>query len=155
MAPKYKRDIIGNINKHQEKVLYPFYVCCLFILAGIVLLAYLLLQHPFFSHANDYRALLANQITSLKLIIVGIGFLIVITFFSLIFWAHYISNRILGPFDRIISDLDKVLLGKRKKPLTVRKGDEMFQELLQRVNRLIEKANKAGSEGTEALNEDE
>lgn len=57
----------------------------------------------------------------------------------LIFWTLYISGRYLSVHERIIHELDKVLDGKENGPLKVRNGDEMFEELVKRVNALIEK----------------
>ncbi len=56
----------------------------------------------------------------------------------IIFWTLRVSGRYFGAYERIIKELDQVLAGKRKEPLKARKGDVIFEELLKRVNILIE-----------------
>ena len=58
---------------------------------------------------------------------------------AVIFWTFRISNRYLGPYERVINDLDDVLSGAKKGHIMTRKGDVIFEELLKRINALIEK----------------
>jgi len=55
----------------------------------------------------------------------------------LIFWAYNISNQILGPYERIVRELDLIISGQGRKLLKVRRNDEMFAELVERINVLI------------------
>ena len=57
-----------------------------------------------------------------------------------IFLTYYMSNKIIGPFERIIKELNDVLEGKRKQSLETRKDNEMFGDLLKLINKLIKKA---------------
>jgi len=59
--------------------------------------------------------------------------------FMVIFWTFHISNRYFGPYERVISDIYDVINGVTKGPVKARKGDVIFQELLKRINILIEK----------------
>ena len=52
--------------------------------------------------------------------------------------AHKLTHRIVGPFDRIVRELDECVKGKRKSYLTVRKGDK-FQPLVGAINKLLDK----------------
>lgn len=65
--------------------------------------------------------------------------IIIVMLIFIILWAYYKTNKIIGPHDRIIRELDEIIVGKRKGPLTVRQGDDMFGELLERINTIIEK----------------
>ena len=71
-------------------------------------------------------------------ILLGVLFLLVF----MIFWTFYTFNKILGPYTRVIRELDEVCAGKRTAGIRVRPGDEFFKEILMRVNVLIERANK-------------
>ena len=62
---------------------------------------------------------------------------IILVFVSL--WTFDISNKLVGPFERILRELDEINEGKKKGPLKAREGDEMFDELLKRINKLLEK----------------
>ena len=63
----------------------------------------------------------------------------VISMFAVIFWTFRVSNRHFGSYERVIHGLDDVLNGKRADALTTRKGDVIFEELLKRINALIDK----------------
>ena len=62
---------------------------------------------------------------------------VVVTIMIMTIWVYYISNRIVGPYQRIVNDLDKMAEGKKRK-LTVRDGDEMFSEIITRFNKLLD-----------------
>ena len=143
MSSKAKRDIFCNINKPQDRVLYPFYASCVLIMLLFVGFAYLVIEHPLFENAMGYQAFLkSGSLARIKTTILGLGIMMAAVFLSLIYWAYYISNKVLGPYERIIEEMDRILEGKKTGELHVRKGDEMFTELLKRMNALIEKKQK-------------
>jgi hypothetical protein len=51
--------------------------------------------------------------------------------------AGYKAANMVGSFDRILREMDQVIDGSEKKPLTSRKDDELTQQLLRRINVLI------------------
>ncbi len=69
----------------------------------------------------------AFALLSMVLLYLGCGFL----------WAYAVSTDVVGPFDRIIRELDEVIDGGARQPITVRQRDEFAQELLKRVNVLV------------------
>ncbi len=56
-----------------------------------------------------------------------------------IFWAYRISNRLIGPFERVIRELDDVIAQNKKRHVSARPGDELAGELLKRINTLIDR----------------
>ncbi|HOW36455.1 MAG TPA: hypothetical protein PL155_08600 [Candidatus Omnitrophota bacterium] len=60
----------------------------------------------------------------------------------LLFIAHRITHRIVGPFDRIVRELSEIAQGTRKGHIFLRKGDK-FQPLVDKINNLIDKALRA------------
>lgn len=56
-----------------------------------------------------------------------------------IFWAYSLSNRLIGPFERIIRELDDVISQNKKRHISARPGDELASEVLKRVNTLIDR----------------
>ena len=69
----------------------------------------------------------AFALLSILLLYLGCGFL----------WAYAVSNDVVGPFDRIIRELDEVIDGGARHTITVRQRDELAQQLLKRVNVLV------------------
>ena len=52
--------------------------------------------------------------------------------------AHRVSHRIVGPFDRIIRELDNRVMTKSREPIKLRPGDK-FQPLMDKVNELLKR----------------
>ncbi len=59
---------------------------------------------------------------------------------AMVTWTYVASRHVLGPFDRLLRELDEILDGRReRKPLRCRPKDDLAKELLKRVNKLIER----------------
>lgn len=58
--------------------------------------------------------------------------------FTLLIFACKLSHKIIGPFDRVIKELDECVEGKRHGHMTIRKGDK-FQPLVDKINKLLDK----------------
>ena len=69
----------------------------------------------------------AFALLSILLLYLGCGFL----------WAYAVSSDVVGPFDRIIRELDEVIDRGARQPITVRQRDELAEQLLKRVNVLV------------------
>ena len=65
--------------------------------------------------------------------------IVIVMLIFIILWVYYKTNKIIGPHERIIRELDETIAGKRKGSLTVRQDDHMFGELVERINTIIEK----------------
>jgi len=127
---KIKRTTIFHVSKSQRVFFYPviiaFFLGC--IVAWLTLTYFLIgeyLADPAMDQLQRAIPILLTVAT--------------ISMFAVIFWTLRISNRHFGSYDRVIGDLDDVLSGAKKEPLTTRKGDVIFEELLKRINALIKK----------------
>ena len=61
-------------------------------------------------------------------------------FLAVVASTYVASRNVLGPFDRLLREMDEMLDGRReRKPLTVRPKDDLAKELLKRVNKFVEK----------------
>jgi len=135
---KYKRDILFSVvNKEQERILYPFYAACLLLLLCFVMVAGLMMD-GFLSGTGKYATLVSvERLSLLNQQILVVGGIFGLVFCALIYWAFFITNKILGPYERIVRELDLVLSGKKRTAIKVRENGGMFSELLKRVNILI------------------
>jgi hypothetical protein len=59
----------------------------------------------------------------------------------IIIFAFRITHDIIGPFDRIVQELDQRIEGKKQGGISVRKADK-FWPLVSRINKLLGKLNK-------------
>jgi hypothetical protein len=69
--------------------------------------------------------------------VIIIWILFIITIFS-VMEVFKASHSLVGSFGRIHRELDEIIEGKSKKLITARPGDELAEDLLKRVNVLIQ-----------------
>ena len=60
--------------------------------------------------------------------------------FVILILAYKITYRLIGPFDRIVRELDECVKGKKLDHIVIRKKDK-FQPLVNNINKLIDKRN--------------
>ena len=58
---------------------------------------------------------------------------------ALVFWTLNVTTHYFGAYERIIQELDEILAGQGRGPVKTRCGDVIFEELLKRINSLIER----------------
>lgn len=75
----------------------------------------------------------AQKVAFILLFAAPISILIVLIF------AYKMTHAIVGPFDRIVNELDQCLEGKKQGYLTLRKKDK-FWPLISRINKLMDKS---------------
>ena len=134
MAEAYKRKLIGNTNKYQHQIVLATFILpltyCLVIYFLILLMENDLTRVLTSNAATPNAALIYRWMGVLTLCLIAL-------LFALLAWSYVLSKRIVGPFGRIIRELDEVLEGKRKTPIKARPKDILANELLERVNVLI------------------
>ena len=136
MSEKTNRKFILNISNYQKHIIYPILAFCW--IAGIMV--YLCLEFIVTININPNIAkMFSFDTVQIQQAIPYFLMIIIVMLIFIILWAYYKTNKIIGPHDRIIRELDEIIVGKRKGPLTVRQGDDMFGELLERINTIIEK----------------
>ena len=85
-----------------------------------------------------YSSRLANPLMIDQKILSIIVILWVLLFFVL-WWAYRVSSQLMGSFERIIREMDECLAGKSRKHIYSRDKDLLSQELLKRINALIDR----------------
>lgn len=61
--------------------------------------------------------------------------------FVILLVAYNITNKILGPYDRILRELDECVTGKKLGHIVIRKKDK-FKPLVDGINKLIDKCRR-------------
>jgi len=126
----FKRSLFFHVNKYQRSILLYLIalgVSCLVLI--LMFLSYLYVDINNFLHSFPFRTLkiciiVAFPIVSIMLLLVCLH-------------LYRLTSRIFGPYDRVVKEMDVLLQTGQKKEITARKGDEMFKELLKRINALI------------------
>lgn len=132
MPEHHKRSFFRNVTPTQKKFLYPVLVPCMFgCIIILLILDYL--------HFDQGSIIYEYEFNKLKIIILIGCVVFSLMLFIIAFAMYFISSNIIGAYDRIVGELDKVLKGEAKGPLTVRKSDKLLKGLVDRVNALIER----------------
>lgn len=121
-------------NRYQRRMIAIPFVSILFLngLATFLILFFHphLIQTFFLSPQSiDY----INQFTLLALFMIWIFFLLVAI------WTYIVSSSLVGAFDRLTRELDDILITGKKRFLHVRRDDHPANEVVNRINKLINK----------------
>ncbi|MBF0102635.1 MAG: hypothetical protein HQK77_17170 [Desulfobacterales bacterium] len=138
-----KRSLIFNLNPFQVRLLFPILIAISVIFILIAVMYYVSYHTDMIVYENKaattilYQSNLGKLELLLPMMIIVLSFLVII----LIYWSYYVSNKIVGPCERVMREMDQIIEGRRGYiPITSRDGDEMFTQLLMRINVFISRA---------------
>ncbi len=139
---KNRRKMLFANKLHRNIFLLVFFaslVPATLVTFSIYYLIFNIMAEQFvFPEAIAYSIIPATEkVTSIILTATPISILLILII------AHKIAHRIVGPFDRIIRELDERIEGKTNTPITVRDNDK-FLPLVERINKLLNKINAKG-----------
>ena len=129
-----------RVNRYQMPIiglaLIPTFIFCS-LLSLFVWFLYAEIFKYTQMDANLRQVQLINQ--SIFFILMSIW-----TFFIIVYvWANIVSGRLVGAFDRITSELDRVIEGENINRIYARDNDYISTGLLPRINYLIKMAKTA------------
>lgn len=102
-------------------------ICLYYLIFGITSMQMIIPE------AIAYNIIPAAKTVSTILLVATPAVIIVILFF-----AYRITHTIVGPFDRIVREIDEVATGKKEGHIIIRKKDK-FWPLVEAINKLIDK----------------
>lgn len=135
MTEVAKRRVFLRTSKFQRPILHIFVFSALAVVAALSLAA----SYLCYDMTNTIITT-GSEIPTIKIAILLGLMLMPIVFLFIIFWAYRVSSHLVGAFERILKELDGVIEKNEKKHLHARKGDQLAEELLSRVNVLIDRA---------------
>ncbi len=132
---KKSRNIFKTSNKYQNKIILLVYFPSLLIFMSFVCIV--CIGDPIISRAAIHTSFsgmerLINQFSALIILLMCLVLLL-----SLIM-SFVISHNMVGGFERIIRELDDIIAGRSKKSIASRSSDDLIEDLLKRVNVLVE-----------------
>ena len=147
MTIRNQRNPFVNLNPYQQRIILaimlPALLACLICLFSLIYVYYISSHLVFYSKVDfsrpDIYVPWFLKINRLAAVIPWVLFIIASIMFAVIVWSYEFSNRIAGPHERIVRELDDILAGKGKKPIILRSRDDMFLELTKKINQLVDK----------------
>ena len=143
-AKLYERRIAMGIFKRNQfvcKSKYQRQIIMLAFLPSVII--YLFMAVLVCIMYNDLTGVIlresaASSIIFLKNWSMGISATLTFLLIAILTWSFIVSCRLVGPFDRISRELDKAIDAKKKCKLAAREGDDLANDILKRINILIE-----------------
>lgn len=122
---------------HRELFLIVFFAAVL--PAGIVTV---LLYYLIFGITADEiaipEAIAYNIIPAARRVVGILLFAVPLSILILLILAHKLTHKIIGPFERIIKELDESIKGKKEDRIVIRKTDK-FSPLVDKINKLLDR----------------
>jgi len=133
-----RRKIFAN-SLHKELV--KLFALASVVPAIIVALCfyYYLLTTVGSAESLSSDALTLNMVAVAKQVLTLLIIALPVCVLTILFFTRKVAHTIIGPFDRIVNEIDQNLQGKRKGSIHLRKGDK-FKPLVDRINTLLEKS---------------
>lgn len=132
---KISRNVFSTANTYQNKII----LLC-FLPSVVTFLAFSTIV--FIGNPIITKAVYHQSIDSVLNLVYGftgaIVFVLCLLVLLSVMSAFVISHHIVGPFGRIMKELDDIIDGKSQRKITSRPGDDLARDLLQRVNVLVD-----------------
>ena len=135
MFNKKNRKFFCTTNKYQERIVLLAFLPSLLIFLAFSGIFFLMASETMAVFFHGQSSSLENFVSQWSSWIVAV--LCVVFVLALVF-AFVFSHNLVGAFSRIIAELDEIIAGRSQKPITARPADELANELLKRVNVLIQ-----------------
>lgn len=132
---KRKRAFANNLHK---EIFWLVFIAALVPAAIVTALLYYLIFNITAEQMVIPEAIAYNLIPAAKKVIAILLFSAPACIVAILFFAYKISHRIIGPFDRIVNELDKRAEGREKGPILIRKNDK-FKPLVDKINKLLDR----------------
>ena len=93
------------------------------------------------------EAIIANVVPAAQKVIGIMAVVIPVVIVIILKITYKLTHQMIGPFDRIIREIDEHLKGARQTPIVLRKNDK-FAPLVERVNILLSQLPRQGGSKT-------
>ena len=134
--PKRGKQLFAN-QMHAELFLLIFFAAIIPALLATIALFYLIFNITA-EQIGIPEAIAANIFPAAYKVMETLVYAIPVSIVVMLILAHRITHRIVGPFDRIVRELEATIEGTRHGHISVRKGDK-FWPLVDKINRLIDR----------------
>lgn len=140
MKTKNKRRAFFANKLHKELFLLIF--LSILLPSGIITVAlYYLIFNIVASQFGIPEAIAYNLIPAANKVVFILLTVAPVSILAILVFAHRVTHKIVGPYERIIRELDECIDGKRKTHLVIRKADR-FLPLVNSINKLLDKVKK-------------
>ena len=142
MANYIQRKTYFSTNKYQRRILYLTFVPSLIICVCFTFMAVIFHRELIDVILHESEVVIVNYINQWGVFILTLLWTL---FILILIWAYIISKNLVGAFIRVIRELDDVIAGKRRRHISARVKDDLANELLKRINILIDRMLASGA----------
>ena len=131
-----RRQIFAN-KMHRDILLLIFFASLLPMTIVAICLYYLIFSITA-AELGIPEIIAYNIIPAAKKVTKILAALAPVSIIVILIFAHKITHKIIGPFNRIVKELDESIEGRRQGPIVIRKNDR-FWPLVEKINKLLDK----------------
>lgn len=128
-------------NKLHKQIFFVFFIAALVPTLVVTVCLYFLIFNIVASQLTVPEAIAYNIIPAAKEVIIILSISVPIIILLILLFAHKITHAMIGPFDRIVRELDECIEGKKEGHIVIRKNDN-FCPLVERINKLLDRIKK-------------
>jgi len=128
-------------NKLHKQIFFIVFAAALAPTIFVTIGLYYLIFGIIASQLGIPEVIAYNIIPAAQKVIAILSISVPLVILAILLIAHKAAHVIVGPFDRIIRELDEYVEGKKDGHIVIRKNDK-FWPLVDRINRLLDKFKK-------------
>jgi len=125
-------------NKMQREILSIVFLAAILPTIVIAISLYYLIFGVTSAQIGIPEAIAYNIIPAARRVVTISLIATPVIILTVLILAYKITHKIIGPFDRIVRELDESIEGKKHGPIIIRNADK-FAPLVARINRLLDK----------------
>ncbi len=134
MLRKFRKFYKTN-NKYEDHIVLLTFLPSLLIFIVFSAIFFLMASATITAISQQSPSVLESWIHQWFGVVVGV---LCVIFVSSLVYAFAFAHHLVGAFGRIITELDEIIAGRSQRPIKARPDDELANELLKRVNVLIQ-----------------
>lgn len=125
-------------NKLHKDMFYLIFFAALIPAVIVTVLLYYLIFNITADQFGIPEVIAYNIIPAARRVIIILLYAAPLSIFVILMFAYKMTHKIVGPFDRIVRELDECAKGKKKDRIVIRESDK-FSPLVKSINKLLDK----------------
>lgn len=125
-------------NKLHKDIFYLVFFAALIPAVIVMVLLYYLIFNITADQFGIPEVIAYNLIPAARRVIIILLYAAPLSILAILMFAYKMTHKIVGPFDRIVRELDECAEGRKKDHIIIRKADK-FSSLVKSINKLLDK----------------
>lgn len=129
---------MGFANKVHKEIFYIIFFSALIPATIVAIALYYLIFNITAEEFSIPEAIAYHLIPAARRVIIILLFAAPVSLLAILTLAYKLTHKIVGPFDRVVKELNQCVEGNKRDHITIRKNDKFFP-LVKSINKLLDK----------------